>query len=113
VALTDIASVGSASFVRGTKCFASLAAVALTVTGYLLHTASSTRQLSISVYIGHGNVVGLANSVQSSNAIPYAILYNSIRSDVTCQVGDVPTAGVSITGLNLTNPLMVYRFLSR
>jgi hypothetical protein len=113
MALTDICSVGSASFKEGSKCFMSLAAAAFTVSGYLLHTGSSTRSLSISVYVGHGNVVGMPNSVQSSNAIKYAQLYNSNRTDVTAVTGNIPNAGVSITGLNLTNPLIVYQFMSR
>ena len=115
VALTAIAAAGSASFVRGTKNFGSLAASAITVSGYELATGSSTRSNSISLYLGHGNIIGLPQEVQSTNAIPYAWIGTAPQpGSYTLQTGAVPTAGVSMSNaLDSGSRLRVLMFLNR
>jgi hypothetical protein len=117
VALTHIASAGSASYVQGTKVFASLNASALTVSGYLLATASSTRSLSISMFLGWDNKVGLPQSIQSSNAV--AALYlrstNAISrvTGFTCHSGDIGQAAVEYGTLATNRDLVAYVFQNR
>lgn len=115
VALTDVASVGSASYVRGTKVFARLSASALTVSGYELAAGSSTRSNSISLYVGEGNIIGIHQSIRSTNAIPWAWIGTAIQvGSFTVQTGDVGTAGISMSNAVASGtPVRVLRYLSR
>lgn len=120
VALTDIASAGSASFVNGTKCFQSLSGSAFTVSGYLLATASSTRSRSISLYVGAGSKIGLPNACQSTNACPAVYLGSTVQGTASCTVatGAVGVAGVSFSnafssGSDSEGQVVIYQRLNR
>jgi hypothetical protein len=122
VALTHIASAGSASFVNGSKCFQSISGSGFTVSGYLLATASSTRSKSISLYVGPGSKLGLPNSVQSSNpsACPAVYLGSTVQgsASVTVVSGNVGDAGVSFSnafssGSDSEGQVIVYQRLNR
>lgn len=115
VALSEIAAIGSASFVRGTKCFGTLAASAITISGYELATASSSRSKSISVFVGIGSHVGVPASIQSTGAIPYAFIgtLNQVGS-FSVITGDIGTAAVSFSNALATNtPVHILRYVSR
>jgi hypothetical protein len=114
-----LSAIASATSVEGTKVFASLNASAITVSGYLLATASSTRSNSISVYLGWGARIGLPNSVQSSGTKCIPAVYfestNAVSRDTayTVHTGDRGQAAIECSAYATNRGLLVYQFLNR
>ena len=107
VAVTALNTVSAG--IVGTKCFGSVGTVSFS--NVTIHTASSSASTAFSINIGVGNIVGLANSVQSTNAVPYAWIGTGIQNgSYTVQTGAVPTAGISFSNaLGSGSNVLAYR----
>ena len=94
-----ISALGASSVAsQGVVKFASLSGTAaLSISGMLMHTASSSNSNSVTLSIGMGNVIGLPNPVGSVNPIKYAFEGTSRFTNYTFVSGPVGTAGVSVT----------------
>lgn len=94
-----VSALGASSVAsQGVVKFASLSGTAaISISGMLMHTASSSNSNSVTLSIGQGNVVGLPNPVGSVNPIKYAYEGTSKFTNYTFVSGPVGTAGVSVT----------------
>lgn len=114
VALSNIVSAGTDGIV-GTKCFASIASTGLSLSAYSLASGYSSRSASISFYVGIGNIIGMPQSVRSSNfAARVQLGTDNQVGSFTVKTGDIPTAGISLSNAVGTGSLLIVSaFLNR
>lgn len=92
----NISALGAAGSSVGEVKFASIASTGISISGMVMHTASSSNSNSVTFAVGLGNIVGLPNPVGSVNPIKYAYEGTSAFTNHTFKSGPVGTAGVSV-----------------
>lgn len=112
VAATALASLSVAS--TGRAIFASLASDGISMSGFSLHTSASSASNSVSFSIGVGNIVGLANPIRSTNAVPYLYKGTSVVTNYTVITGPVGSCGISLGAAAASGSnIFCYQFLTR
>lgn len=99
----------------GAAIFASINSNGISFSNFSLATAWSGNSNSVTIAMGVGNIVGLANSVRSTNHVPFAWIGTAIQpGSFTVVPGPVGSAGISFSNALASNtPVQAVRLLTR